>query len=153
MKKNCACKKVLSVTVFLLFLLVLFCTGCGSDNYVEGTLGLRNIQFTEKWLEKNDSAQPMARIQSTDFIAGMHEKFINPRPVRLKSADYYEAIILHSPYYDVQLSFKIPKKEAIRLGLANDIHGTIIFENVLKSDEYTAKYVTVTLVDHDGPKQ
>ena len=154
MRNICVCKRSgLYVAMLFFFLLLLFCTNCGSEKYAEGTLELRNIQFTEKWMEKDDPAQPMASIQSTDFTAGIHEKFINPRPVRLKSADYYEAILLHSPYYAVRLSFKIPKEEAVRLGLANDIHGTIIFENVLKSDEYTAKYVTVTLVDHDGPKQ
>lgn len=154
MKIKSSCKqKNLCFTVFLLFFFILSCTSCGSEDMAEGHVGLRNIQFTEKWLEKNDSAQPMAKIQSTDFIAGMHEQFINPRPVRLQSTDDFEAIIMHSPYYAVYLSFRIPKKEAIRLGLADDIHGNIIFENVLKSDEYTAKYVTVTFVDHDGPKQ
>ena len=145
-------KKLFYITVLIGFLLCPICSGCGSESMVEGTLDLRNIQFTEKWLEKENSAiVPMAKIQCTDFTAGNHEYFTDPRSVRLKSVDYYEAIPLGSPYYAVRLSFNIPKKTGMDLGLV-DSNSIPVFENVLKSDEYTARYVTVTLVAYTEQK-
>ena len=146
MKKTCLTGKRLLVKcnlwicLSLLFGVILY--GCASKTY-DASLTFSEMQFTEKWVDEKDYTSPKAKMKSMLYTEGSYKYFSEPKTVRLKSMDYYEAITTKGPYLGVFIIISVPRKEAKEKGLV-DSNGHLIIDKILESDELIEKYVVIS---------